>query len=157
MAITLQEALKIYTICVRSENKSERTVEWVTNAARRLTEFAGGDDIPLGSITPDFVRRSIISLGKRPAFTGHPHNKPLPRLVSPETKSNYVRGLKALFSRLKQEGYFRRNPMDKIKTPKVPAREPTILDEKDLSRFFKMIDKRTPKGYRDYTMCLTFL
>ena len=71
--MTLREALKIYEICVRAENKSERTVEWVINAARQLPEFAGGNDIDLRSITPDFIRRFIISPDERPAFTGHPH------------------------------------------------------------------------------------
>ena len=67
------------------------------------------------------------------------------RPVSPETKSCYVRGLKALFSRLLQEGYIYDNPMDKIKTPKIPTREPVILSETEISRLFGVIDKKLPK------------
>jgi integrase/recombinase XerD len=157
LKMTLEEAVRIYTICVRAENKSERTVDWVKGAAGRLAFFIGRVDINLGSITADLVRRFIISLDEQPAYAGHPFNKQLKRPVSPETKSCYIRGLKALFSRLVQEGYIPKNPLARIKTPKVPARVPTILDEKELSKFFKVIDKSTASGFRDYAMCLTFL
>jgi site-specific recombinase XerD len=68
-----------------------------------------------------------------------------------------VRGLKALFSRLLQEGYITDNPMAKIKTPKVPSREPVVLTEAEISRLFGTIDKKTAKGYRDYTVFLSLL
>lgn len=115
--MTLEKAVRIYTICVRAENKSERTVDWVKGAAGRLAFFICGVDINLGSITADLVRRFIISLDEQPAYAGHPYNKPLKRPVSPETKSCYVRGLKALFSRLVQEGYIPKNPPGQDQDP----------------------------------------
>ena len=157
IAMTLQEAVQIYAICARAENKSGRTVEWVTGAARRLAAFAGGESLDISSVNANLLRRFIISLDEEPAFTNHPFSRPLTRPVSPETKSCYVRGLKSLFSRLFQEGYISHNPMDKIKTPKVPTREPVILSEAEISRLFSVMDKNTPKGFRDYTIFLTLL
>jgi len=156
-AMTLEEAVKIYAICARAENKSERTVEWVTGAAKRLAAFAGSSSIEIADIDTNLIRRFILSLDEQPAFTNHPFNKPRTRPVSPETKSNYVRGLKSLFSRLLQEGYISNNPMARIKTPKVPTREPVILSESEISRLFSVMDKSTPKGFRDYAIFLTLL
>jgi len=155
--MTLEEAVKIYAICARAENKSERTVEWVTGAARRLQAFTGSDNLDITAINTNLIRRFILSLDEKPAFTNHPFNQPLTRPVSPETKSCYVRGLKALFSRLLAEGYVSENPMARVKTPKVPTREPVILSESEISRLFGAIDKTTPKGFRDYAMFLAAL
>jgi len=155
--MTLEEAVKIYTICARAENKSERTVEWVVGAARRLAIFAGGASIEIDAVDTNLVRRFILSLDEIPAFANHPYNKALTRPVSPETKSCYVRGLKALFSRLLQEEYISDNPMARIKTPKVPTREPEIFTETEITRLFGVMDRTTPKGFRDYAMFLTEL
>jgi len=155
--MTLEEAVKIYAICNRAENKSERTVEWVAGAARRLQVFVGSEILDICFIDTNLIRRFILSLDEQPAFTNHPFNKPLRRPVSPETKSNYVRGLKSLFSRLLQEGYISENPMTRIKTPKIPTREPVILSESEISRLFGAMDKSTPKGFRDYAVFLSSL
>jgi len=155
--MTLQEAVQIYAICARAENRSERTVEWVTGAAKRLAAFGGSENLDITTIDTDLIRQFILSLDEQPAFTNHPFNRPLTRPVSPETKSCYVRGLKALFSRLFAEGYSSYNPMSRIKTPKVPIREPEILSEAEITRLFSVMDKSTAKGFRDYTLSLTLL
>jgi len=155
--MNLQEALEVYEICARAENKSERTIEWVKLSAKRLQNFVGKEITDIRSISTGLLRRFVISLDKEPAFANHPFNQPLARPVSPETKSNYVRGLKSLFSRLLQEDYISNNPMAKIKTPKVPTREPVILDESEISRLFGAINKRIAKGFRDFCIFLTLL
>jgi integrase/recombinase XerD len=155
--MNLQEALDVYEICARSENKSEHTITWVKQASKRLQNFVGKEIEDICSLNTGLLRRFVLSLDKEPAFANHPFNHPLKRPVSPETKSNYVRGLKSLFSRLLSEGYIKENPMARIKTPKVPTREPVILDLSELSSLFGVINKTVAKGFRDFCIFLTLL
>jgi len=155
--MNLDEAVRVYTVCARAENRSERTVEWVAGSTKRLAAFIGSDAIDVRTITVDTVRRFILNLGERRAFADHRFNKPLSKPVTPETVSSYVRGLKSLFSSLFQEGYIQKNPLARIRTPKVPVREPVILAEEEIARLFGAIDKKTSGGFRDYSVFLTLL
>jgi len=78
--MTLQEAVKIYTICARAENKSERTIEWVEGAARRLQAFTGCKVLDICFISADLIRWFIISLDPWSGWWGTPPGKLKPWL-----------------------------------------------------------------------------
>ena len=67
---TLSDALVAYHICAKAEGMSPRTISWVTDAIRYFSDFLGGD-FNLEQVTANDLRRFIIALQQRKAFTNH--------------------------------------------------------------------------------------
>jgi hypothetical protein len=63
--------VSIYERFAQAENKSQRTIEAVTAAARKLDSFLGGSINPQ-DITADELRRYILHLQESCRWSGHP-------------------------------------------------------------------------------------
>lgn len=73
-AMKLQEAVHIYTVCAKTEGRSNRTIEWVTAGAKYLGRFLGDENIDIARIDAACLRRFIMMLRERPAYSGHTGN-----------------------------------------------------------------------------------
>ena len=149
----LQEAVRLYTVCAKAENKSDRTIEWVTCAARYLGRFLGDESADIAVVDADCLRRFILALREQPAYIHHPTNKVKERPIKPESASCYVRAIKSLFAMLTREGYLQENPIARVKAPKVPIKEMPVLTEakvliEEWRREYNQVRPHSAKGYK---------
>jgi hypothetical protein len=94
--MTVSDAITAYTICSKAEQKSTRTIDWVISAVNLFSQFLG--ETTLESITGNDLRRFIIALQQRQAFSHHPFTKPQNKSLSPESIRSYTRAIKIFFS-----------------------------------------------------------
>ena len=153
----LQEAVRLYTVCAKADGKSDRTIEWVTCAARYLGRFLGDESADIAVVDADCLRRFILALREQPAYVHHPTNKVKDRPIKPESAACYVRAIKSLFAMLTREGYLEENPIARVKAPKVTIKEMPVLTEAEIQLFLAQIDKTTAVGARNYAVILTLL
>ncbi|MFC1846805.1 tyrosine-type recombinase/integrase [Chloroflexota bacterium] len=157
MAMNLMQAAAAYAVVARAEGRSERTVEWITSAARYFGRFLGERAADISTIDATCLRQFILTLRKQPVFTYHPGNMARDRTISMETIACYVRAVKSLFSFLFREEYLADNPMAKVRTPKAPLKEMPVMSVDEIERLIAQADKKTFNGYRNYTMMLAML
>jgi len=153
---TFSDALTAYSICAKAEGMSPKTVSGVSDAIRYFTRFLGGD-IDLEDVTASELRRFIIALQQRKAFSGHRFTRTQERGLSPDSIASYVRAIKSFFSFLEREGLMAENPIKKVKTPKTPRKVMPTFSEQDIEKLLAQPNKRTNEGYRDYVVMLTLL
>lgn len=153
---TLSDALTAYRICAKAEARSPRTIGWITSAVRYFGEFLGGDP-DVASITGDDLRRFIIALQETHRYRHHPFSSPRQDKLSPQSIETYARAVRAFFGFLCREGLIDRNPMQKVRMPKVPSKVVPTLSEKDLVKLFSRPDRNTDAGFRDYALMLVFV
>ena len=152
----LSDALTAYRICSKAEGKSPATVSWVADAIRYFSEFLGGD-IDIDRLTANDLRRFIIALQEKRAFSRHRFTKPQDRPLSPESIASYTRAIKSFFSFLEREGFVSANPVKKVKVPKTPRKVMPTFSEAELKMLLAQPNKKSHEGYRDYLVMLTLL
>jgi site-specific recombinase XerD len=153
---TISEALAAYRISARAEGKSPKTIRWIEFSMRYFAEYLGGDQ-DITAITGDDLKRFIIALQQSRRLRNHPYAKPQPQNLSPETVQTYARGVKACFGQLHRDGLIDTNPMQKIKMPKVPRKIVPTFSDKDIEKLLSQANKQTDRGFRDYSLLLTFV
>jgi len=103
------------------------------------------------------LRRFIIALQDSQKYRNHPYTKQQHNKLSPQTIETYARAIRAFFGYLCREGLIASNPVIKVKMPKVPRKVVPTLSGTDLEKLLSQPDKRTDRGFRDYTLILTFV
>ena len=132
--MTLQDALVAYKTYARAEGKSPKTIVWITSSVGYFADFLGPEQQGIGAITGNDLRRFIIALQGKPKFANHPYNKPQQAKLSSQSIETYCRAIKAFFGFLKREGFVERNPMEKVKMPKVPETVVPTFSEKEVEK-----------------------
>ncbi len=154
--MTLSEALAAYRICAKAEARSPRTIEWITSSVRHFMEFLGGDP-DIASITVSDFRRFIIALQESHKYRKHPFTKPQKARLSPQSIETYARAIRAFFGHLQREELTDVNPLANVKLPKVPKKVMPTLSTVEMENLLSQPNKRTDRGFRDYTLLLTFV
>jgi site-specific recombinase XerD len=154
--VTLSDALNAYRICARAEGKSHRTIEWIACSVKYFGDFLGGDP-DISAVTAEDFRRFIITLQQAPKFRDHPYNKPQQAKLSPQSIETYSRAIRAFFGHLHREELTPENPMRKVKMPRVPKKIVPTFSQGEIERLLAQPDKHTNRGFRDYTLLLTFV
>ncbi len=106
---------------LRAENAAERTLQTYAEAVGQLEVFCREMGMP---DDPTRLTREHIE-----AFIGR-----LLETKSPATATNRYGGLRAFFKWLTEEGELRKNPMARMKPPKVPEEPAPVLDLEDIGR-----------------------
>ena len=84
-------------------------------------------------------------------------NKLLNRELAPATVNIRISALKSVFKRLNEQGYIKSNPavdFVKLRTDEAPI---FTLNHNQIKRIFRVVDKTTHAGYRDYCAMLLML
>jgi integrase/recombinase XerD len=152
--ITLSDALTAYRICAKAEGKSPRTVSWVTDAIRYFSDFLGGD-INLEQVSANDLRRFVLALQQKKAFSNHPFTKQQDRGLSPESIASYTRAIKCFFAFLEREEFFPDNPMKKVKAMKTPKTVMPSFSEQEIEQLLAQPNKKSSTGNRDWVVMLT--
>ncbi len=156
-AVTLFEALTAYRICAQAEGKSPKTVRWITSSVTHFSDFLGPDRQNINDITGNDLRQFIIDLQQRPKFLNHPFNKPRQKKISARSIETYARAIRAFFSYLYREEMIDKNPMQKVKMPRVPRIAVPTFSQKEVEMLLSHPDKKTDTGFRDYALILTLV
>jgi integrase/recombinase XerD len=143
---TLSEALAAYRICAKAEGKSPKTVAWIADAVRYFSEFLGDEGNDLKNINAQSLRRFILVLQSKRAFSNHRFTRPQDRPLSPDTVASYTRAIKSFFSFLEREEFIPDNLVRKVKLPKTPKKNMPTFSEEELERLFAQPDKKTREG-----------
>ncbi len=153
-ADNLGHFISVYDRFAAAENKSDRTIEAVTNAANKFDIFLGGNS-NLKDIEADDLRRYILHLQERPKWAGHPTIKQDHSNLSSNTVAHHVRHIKAFWSWMALEGFIEYNPLTQVKTPKETIKSVTPLIPDEVSQILKVIPRNDDKGYRDSSIIVT--
>ncbi len=147
---TLSEALTAYRICAQAEGKSPKTARWITSSVTYFSDFLGPDRQNIDDITGNDLRQ-------RPKFLNHPFNKPKQDKISARSIETYARAIRAFFSYLYREEMVDKNPMQKVKMPKVHKLVVPTFTQKEIEILLSQPDKKTDTGFRDYALILTLI
>ena len=153
---TISEALTAYRICAQAEGRSPRTIEWITSGMRYFSDFLGTDR-NVSSINANDLRSFIIYLQERKKYKKHPYNHVQDNLISPQSIETYCRAIRAFFGFLKREELITRNPMEKVKIPKVPKKVVPTFSDKNLEAMLSKINTKSGLGLRDYVIMLVLV
>jgi len=157
--ILLQRLAQHFEAFNRSEGKSPRTVEWYSRVIRYLDEYLRGQghSTELGEIDILAVREFILYLQTKTRWSGHPcMPRPSGNLAAMSVQ-NYVRGLRAFFSWLEQEGYTEENLLAGLRPPKTPQKLVEVLTDEEVRTILACLDTNTVTGCRDAAMVITML
>jgi len=154
---TLADALAAYRICAQAEGKSPKTVRWVTTSVTYFSQFLGPDSQDIDTITGNDLRRFIIELQQRPKFLSHPNTRTQTAKISDQSIETYARAIRAFFGYLYREEMIDRNPMVKVKMPRVVKKVVPTFSQKEVELLLAQPDKKTDRGFRDYALLLTFI
>jgi len=155
--MTLSDALAAYKTYARAEGKSSKTVRWITSSIGYFTDFLSPQRQDIASITANDFRRFIIALQGKHKFSQHPYNKPQQAKLSPQSIETYSRAIRAFFGYLYREGFIEKNPMEKVKMPKVPEMVVPTFSEKEVEKLLAQPDKHSNEGFRDFAILLTLI
>ncbi len=148
-----------YALCLSTESKSPKTIEWYTANLKRFAQFLSDKHLPdsVTEIGKEEARRFISHLQTEVIrWEGNPSIHDDKRL-SAHSVQGYARTIKAFWSWLIDEGYIAHNPMTSLKLPKTPRKVISTFSQEQIQRILGAINKRSSHGFRNYTMILLLL
>ena len=155
----LSNLIEGYTLCARSEGKSENTIQLTRRSVGYLKDFLThvGLTTNVELIGVSEIRSFILHLKEAKRFEYHPLIKSHDRKLTGHTINCYLRSISAFWSWLLKEGFINSNPFARIKIPKAPTKVITPFTEEQIQNLIKAIDTSTITGLRNYAIVLTFL
>ena len=154
---TISEGLTAYRICAQAEGRSPKTILWITSSVRQFSDFLGPARQDIDALSASDLRQFIIALQQRPKYLHHPFRKPEQARLSPQAVETPSRGVHAFFGFLLREELIAKNPMEKVKMPKVPSVAVPTFSQKEVEALLSQPDKRKDTGFRDYALMLAFI
>ncbi|HEY92866.1 MAG TPA: tyrosine-type recombinase/integrase [Dehalococcoidia bacterium] len=153
-ASNLGHFISIYEKFAQAENKSERTVEAVTAAARKFDRFLGGNT-NAQDITADDLRKYILYLQECCKWSDHPTIKKNHDGLSSNTIAHHVRHIKSFWSWMYGEKFLEHNPLAQVRTPQETLKLVTPLTSGDVTQLIKVIPRDNNKDYRNACVTIT--
>lgn len=139
--LNTERAIKIVTQAFQAEGFRKRTIDDYTKLFRYFMRELNIDRVEI--ITAKHVQMYI--------------NKLISRELAPATVNIRISALKSVFKRLHEQGYTKSNPaidFVKLRTDEAPI---FTLNNNQIKRLFRVVDKTTYAGYRDYCAMLLML
>jgi site-specific recombinase XerD len=129
---------------LRAARRSPRTVQSYTEAAEQLADFLIRHGMPsaVDSIRREHVESFIEDLDRR---------------FKPTTVGVRFRSLQQLFKWLLEEGEVERDPMERMRSPKVPEDPPAVLSDAELRALLKACEGSGFAERRDTAILRTFI
>jgi site-specific recombinase XerD len=129
---------------LRAARRSPRTVQSYTEAAEQLSDFLVRRGMPtaVASIAREHVEAFIEDLDAR---------------FKPATVGVRFRSLQQLFRWMLEEGELDRDPMERMRSPKVPEDPPAVLSDAELRALLKACEGTGFAERRDTAILRTFI
>jgi len=158
-ATDLDNLIKGYGLCARSEGKSPKYISLVVTATRSLLRYLAAESLPtlVSQIGVGNLRGFILYLQRARRFQSHPFARPQNSGLAGHTINSYLRSLSAFWSWLEREGIVEQNPFSQLKIPKAPQKIIPTFSEQQVRALLAQVDTSSPTGFRDYTVILLLL
>jgi site-specific recombinase XerC len=129
---------------LRAARRSPRTVQSYTEAAEQLSDFLVRKGMPTAvtSIAREHVEAFIEDLDTR---------------FKPATVGVRFRSLQQLFRWMLEEGEIERDPMERMRSPKVPEDPPAVLSDAELRALLRACEGTDFASRRDTAILRTFI
>ena len=148
-----------YALCLGTEGKSTKTIQWYTANLKRFAQFLSDNQLPdaVTEIGKEEARQFISHLQTQVTrWQNHPgiHDE---KRLSAFSVHGYARTIKAFWSWLLAEGYVTRNPMTSLKLPKTPRKVISTFSQEQIQKILGAVDTKSSHGFRNYTTILLLL
>jgi site-specific recombinase XerD len=157
--LNLVRLTESYALCLSTEGKSTKTITWYTANLKRFTQFLSANHLPdsADEISKEEARRFISHL--QTEVTRWQSNSSIhdDKGLSAYSVQGYARTIKAFWSWLTDEGYITHNPMTSLKLPRTPRKVVSTLSQEQIQKILGAIDKKSSRGFRNFTMILLLL
>ena len=156
---SLDQLINNYILCCHTEGKSQKTIDWYFANLKRFNRYLNdnGLSMPVTDMGMSETRKFIFYLqneAKRWETSAYVHDT---KGLSPMSIHGYVRSIKAFWSWLLAEGYISRNPMARLKPPKIPKEIIPTFTQEQIQNMLNQLDLKTHRGFRDSTILLVLL
>ena len=117
-----ENLLTQYRLSLETTNRSPKTISWYLQILQRFFSFLrrNGKSTDVAKIGRDEVRAYIKYLQNAERWANKPKNGRDRGKMSAYSVAGHVRGIKALFGWLTNDGIIESNPLAKFPLPKVP-------------------------------------
>jgi site-specific recombinase XerD len=159
ISLNIARLIESYAICLSTEGKSPKTIEWHTANLKRFGRFLKVQE--LTTLLPE------IGIGEARKFVFYLQNNAIrwedspiikdDKHLSPFSIQAYVRAIKAFWAWLFNEGFINSNTMSALKLPRTPKKIVNTFSQEQVRRMMKSIDQKTSRGFRDYLILLILL
>ena len=148
-----------YVLCLGTEGKSPKTITWYASNLKRFAQYLTDNNLPLSvtDIGKDEARQFISYLQNNVRRWENKASIHDDGRLSAFSIQGYARTIKAFWSWLTDEGYISINPMSSLKLPRTPKKVISTFSDDQIQRLLNNIDRKTPHGFRNYTMLLLLL
>lgn len=146
--ILLRQAIDHFIFAKQTENRSATTIHNYKLHLDRFEQFfLGRGSAPLlEEVTADDVREYVAYLqAKTTTCENHPFNPPRQRPLSPHTIHTLVVAVGVFFAWCTLQDMITRNPMDKIKKPKVPKVIKPRFSEEEITKLVECCKQYPPQ------------
>jgi len=160
LTIPLAKLIEHYTIDLRSQNKSDKTVRWYIANLRSFEAWLKRHRRPglLSDLDIDTVRLYVLYLqDEHPKYQGHPYTPSRGDRLSDYSVQGHVRTLRAFSSWLQREGYLEENVLSRLRVPKAVKEEIKPLTPEEISRILSCFSPNTTIGCRSYAIVYAML
>ena len=154
---TLMEGFRLYCL---AEGKQATTIRWYLGKLSIFLRFLHDEGLPTEAceLSTTHLRAFLVHLRQNvKADENNPMKPAQTKDLSGKTIQGYARTLKAFFSWLTREGYIDRNPAKLLRIPSAPRVVIGTLSDDQVKTLLSIIDRRSTKGFRDFTIFLILL
>lgn len=155
LTIPLTRLIEHYTIDLRSQNKSDKTLRWYIANLRSFETWLKKyrRSSLLSDVDINTVRLYVLYLqDEHPRYGGHPYTPSRGDRLSDYSVQGHVRTLRAFSSWLQREGYLEENVLSRLRVPKAVKQEIVPLTPEEIGRILSCLTPNAAIGCRNYAI-----
>lgn len=141
LKVPISKVIESYILNAEVEQRSKKTIEGYRGNLGRFLWFAQKNGYPesVGDLQPDHIRKFLVYVSQSASRWDSKANT-AQHSVTPATVQMYYKTLKAMFNWAKTEGFLEKNPMDNIKSPKLPKVVIPIYADSDIAKLLALCE-----------------
>lgn len=157
MEIKLSDLVSLFIDTRATENKSRQTLLWYRKRLGHFLRFVG-DEATIKDLNLQNARSFVAHLqAKDSRYQNHPIAPTQEGGLSQHTIHGYVRALKAFSRSLTTEGFFNRDPLERLNRPKLPQTVIETLTDEEIKRLLASINPNCMLGARALVIVVMLL
>lgn len=149
------QAVHDYSVWHRTSGHTQRTIGFYQQKLGAFHRWlqATGRSTDIESISLADAREFVLAEQQRTVkYSGHPYHNEESGTLSDRTIDSVVRAIKAFWSWLHTEEYISRDPMTRLRRPKLEQRFKEIVGDEDVAHLLRLCNQRSFSGARLYAL-----